>query len=66
MSAVLTGKVELVKLLLNHPTKKSSNFSELNSTDFLGNTPLMISAAHGYSAVGAVEQHAQRCNGQPR
>ena len=51
ISAVLTGKIELVKLFLNHSARNSNNFSVINSADFLGNTPLMISAAHGYLGI---------------
>jgi ankyrin repeat protein len=47
MSAVMTGEEKLVNLMLHHPTYGRQN-SELNTTDFIGNTPLMISAAHGF------------------
>ena len=46
MSAVLTGEVKMVRLLLHHPTFGLQT-SELETADFLGNTPLMTSAAHG-------------------
>ena len=46
MSAVLTGEAKMVRLLLRHP-KFGLQTSELETADFLGNTPLMTSAAHG-------------------
>ena len=47
MLAVMTGEVNLVNIMLRHPTY-GGQASELNTTDFIGNTPLMISAVHGY------------------
>ncbi len=48
MNAVLTGKIGLVKLLLNDSKKFPIDLPQINSVDFFGNTPLMTSATHGY------------------
>ena len=47
MIAVLTGETEIVKLILQHQ-KQDSSPDKLDTTDLIGNTPLMVSADKGF------------------
>ena len=53
MIAVLTGETKIVKLIFQHQNKNSTSV-KIDTTDFIGNTPLMISAEKGFLEIATL------------